>query len=475
MSKLYVFGIGGTGSRVINSLVMLLANGVDFNTTEVVPIIIDPDQSAGNKTECIEHIHSYNNIRNYLKFDNTTRNKFFRMILNTGIVPNCEITLQQTNTQKFNEYINYNSLSKENQAFVSTLFSEKNLSADMKDGFKGNPNIGSVVLNQFGNSPEFELFANSFQQGDRIFVVSSIFGGTGASGFPLLVKNVRGIDPNKPNAELIRKAPIGAITVLPYFRLNNDPSSEIDSSTFISKTKAALAYYDKHLTETDVHYYIGDNIGKNYNNCEGGSNQRNDAHLIEFLSALSIIDFMSVAQESFANQPLYKEYGLNPSYKEDNDSVIFADLPSQTRNLVQKAMTQWLYFGKYLVEQMNNTERFPQPWFKNLHLKDNNFTNTPFYSSLLKYYRDYTQWLTEMSQNRRAFCPFDLREDKDHLFELVKGVSPRKKFLQSNNYAYFDKLLNEYIGKMNQNNMEQQFVELFYSATEKIWNEKFNQ
>ena len=31
MAKLYIFGIGGTGSRVLRSLTMLLAAGVDTN------------------------------------------------------------------------------------------------------------------------------------------------------------------------------------------------------------------------------------------------------------------------------------------------------------------------------------------------------------------------------------------------------------------------------------------------------------
>ena len=50
----------------------------------------------------------------------------------------------------------------------------------MDVGFKGNPNIGSVVLNQIFESDAFNDFATSFGQGDRIFIVSSIFGGTGA-------------------------------------------------------------------------------------------------------------------------------------------------------------------------------------------------------------------------------------------------------------------------------------------------------
>ena len=62
------------------------------------------------------------------------------------------------------------------------LFSEKNLASSMNVGFKGNPNIGSVVLNQIVNSEDFITFANSFEKGDKIFIVSSIFGGTGASG-----------------------------------------------------------------------------------------------------------------------------------------------------------------------------------------------------------------------------------------------------------------------------------------------------
>ena len=48
--KLYIFGIGGTGSRVIKALTMLFAAGCklgnDFDT--VVQIIIDPDTGNGD-------------------------------------------------------------------------------------------------------------------------------------------------------------------------------------------------------------------------------------------------------------------------------------------------------------------------------------------------------------------------------------------------------------------------------------------
>ena len=152
------------------------------------------------------------------------------------------MNLANVSNGTFAQYMNFGTLSVENQALARILFSDINWGTMMDVGFKGNPNIGSVVLNQFTRSQDFVDFAANFQQGDRIFIISSIFGGTGASGFPLLLKNLRGIDSKLPNADLIRNAPIGAITVLPYFNVESDADGRhiIDGSTFISKAKAAL-------------------------------------------------------------------------------------------------------------------------------------------------------------------------------------------------------------------------------------------
>lgn len=54
MSKLYVFAIGGTGSRVLRSLTMMLASGVKLGVDKIVPIIIDPDNSNADLTLAVE-------------------------------------------------------------------------------------------------------------------------------------------------------------------------------------------------------------------------------------------------------------------------------------------------------------------------------------------------------------------------------------------------------------------------------------
>ena len=62
MSKLYLFGIGGTGSRVIRSLTMLLASGVDAGVDTIVPVLIDPDLSNGDLTRTVNLLKKYKEI-----------------------------------------------------------------------------------------------------------------------------------------------------------------------------------------------------------------------------------------------------------------------------------------------------------------------------------------------------------------------------------------------------------------------------
>ena len=186
MSKIFVFGIGGTGSRVLRSLTMMLASGVKFGASEVVPIIIDPDPSNADITRTVTLLNNYSAINDKLNFSNDNKSSFFRTKIER-IMPNYTLRINDTDDKSFMQFINYASMSKSNQALTKMLFSNKNLESSMEVGFKGNPNIGSVVLNQIAHSDDFIDFANSFSDGDKIFIISSIFGGTGASGFPLLL------------------------------------------------------------------------------------------------------------------------------------------------------------------------------------------------------------------------------------------------------------------------------------------------
>ena len=78
MSKLYIFGIGGTGSRVLRSLTMMMAAGVKIGADEIVPIIIDPDAANADLTRAVTLMNNYRNIRKHLSFPKESKNTFFR-------------------------------------------------------------------------------------------------------------------------------------------------------------------------------------------------------------------------------------------------------------------------------------------------------------------------------------------------------------------------------------------------------------
>ena len=77
MSKLYIYGIGGTGARVLRSLTMLLASGVSLGgkIDTIVPVIIDPDTSNGDLTRTISLMQLYRKVRQHLSFDNRPEKK----------------------------------------------------------------------------------------------------------------------------------------------------------------------------------------------------------------------------------------------------------------------------------------------------------------------------------------------------------------------------------------------------------------
>ena len=476
--KTYIFCIGGTGARVMKALAMLLTTGVKIKTDEVVPIFIDPDAAAADLTRTISFLRDYQYINEQLHFTSGMKNCFFKAKI-SELIPGYRLELSNTRNDKFRKYMDFDSLDIANQALAYMLFSEKNLESEMEVGFKGNPNIGSVVLNQFTQSDAFFDFANSFRPNDRIFIVSSIFGGTGASGFPLLLKNLRGIDMNFPNAGNIKDAAIGAITVLPYFNLaqSTDGKNDIDSSTFISKAKAALEYYDKNISgnnSLNAFYYIADDIYDTYAYSEGGPTQANKAHVIELLAALAIVDFCKMDDKSLqssggkALNPIYKEFGA----KSNDGEMTFPSFHDITRTEIQRPMTEFTLFCKFLNEHLPSSKS--QKWTKGKHPFDDNFFNGIFFSSHLRAVKEnYLQWLKEMASNRRGFSPFHLEEMRKDVFGFVKGIKPGKVFNYRSNYDLFDYYLCDIETKISNNlSTEERFIELLYQTVSKLVTDK---
>ena len=462
MSKLYIFGIGGTGSRVLRSFTMMLAAGVKIGANEIVPIIIDPDVSNADLTRTVSLMNTYRAVRSELQFSDEDENLFFRKEL-SRILGNYTLRIHDTDDKTFQQFIDLPSMNKANKAMMKILFSDKNLNSSMDVGFKGNPNIGSVVLNQIVRSEDFEDFANSFEADDKIFIISSIFGGTGASGFPLLLKTLR-TGESFSNHDLINNAEIGAITILPYFKLKSDDESEIDSSTFISKTKSALAYYENNISKNgsiDALYYLADDITNTYDNHEGGTTQENDAHLIEFLAATAIVDFSNKQHPNTVN----KELGL----KDIEDVVSFNLFYDTQKHLLFAPLTQFILMANCLD---NKFDYFSSTAFNANNGNFEELYDGTFMSELRNLLVKYREWLKEMKGNKRSLDLFNLNAG-DKPFDVVTGVKPAKIMSMYSNYDLIIDRLNTSVKKCKSKEQKNKFLEMFYIGTRTLVKDKF--
>lgn len=448
--KLYIFGIGGTGSRVIKALTMLFAAGcrLENGFDTVVPVIIDPDTGNGDLSRTKDILRLYQQVRNQVDHPND----FFGQEVKTiheladhsaGINPDFfQFRLNGVDGNSFRKYIGFEELGDNPEAgeddrnFIRLLWSEANLDADISVGFKGNPHMGSVVLNQFTSSDDFIRFGQTFSPGDAIFIINSIFGGTGAAGFPLLLKNLRG-NSEIPHRVHVKDAPIGGITYLPYFALNRQ--DEINSESFEEKAKIALDYYNRTIigqNRINALYLIGNRGNTNViPYAVGGKEQKNNAHFLELAGALAILDFCKnrdlhgVSGGKAVNGTRVKEYGI----ENETETITFGDLNLDDVKKLSGPLTKYRLFTGYLEKGLPRALGVSRWTRSNIRLvpsSNNSVLDRSYFSSVeynlqVKAFNAlFDEWIREMGENKPSFIPF--REmTADTALNLVRNSAPK--------------------------------------------------
>lgn len=498
MAKLFVFGIGGTGSRVIRSLTMLLASGVKlpekFDT--IVPIIIDPDSANGDMNRTTDLLIKYQAIRKEVGagagfFE--TKIKTLPQLSNENIVTSSEnftLKIDGVFNERFSDFIGYsgmdNSASKD---LIDLLFDQDELDANMDVGFKGKPNIGSIVLNDLIKSSSYKEFVNKFDQGDAIFIISSIFGGTGAAGFPLLLKNLRQEDAEIPGANLVSESKIGAISFLPYFKItpsNDNAQEEIDSSSFFGKAKAALGYYEHAIfkkNSLNSFYYLSDLSQNNYEHNTGKAEQKNNAHFLELGGALAIIDFLedNTRLETLnkkAVNPVFKEFGVSNTTRELN----FSDLGMNTRSRLVKQLSAFNLMQMFLDTSLQTNLNSRAVWVTKGGLSKDDFFETEFYNRYLNgsddsFFKAFATWIEELQSNDISFKPYASVNDSSDLLNFINGHKAKNGLFNRNKAG--SKYLTEQLSKdcmdlLMEEPKARRFIKLFSTSTLKKVDELIN-
>ncbi len=452
MARLYLFAIGGTGSRVLRALTHLLAAGATIRngsgqSMELVPLVIDPDAENADTLECLRTLRAYNDLRSrhlepgghWGTFLGTKVSRFNDLRadggehIRRGVAGGVPLVLENDTFRcslvekgrglMFREVVGHNTLDAPTRLLVDALYSDANLETSLSGGFLGNPNLGTVVLNKIKNSDQFRMLPGLFHDEDRIFIISSIFGGTGASGFPVVVKLLQDAKDDQGNAvPTLRNAPIGALTVLPYFSIEADGRSPIDSNAFIPKTKAALAYYAQHLDGIESLYYIGDKAHKQYPNNPTGERQSNQDHVVELLGATAVLHY---ARSSTGQHRNGRFLECAVEYRKDG-SLNFASLGPALNAEVGEPLTAFAMASRFLEEttapKALRQLRW-QPWASEGSFDRGFFAQRAEgmpYNALQTYMRMWWDCLGQMALNEPAFRPFGhglekLRDDREEL------------------------------------------------------------
>jgi hypothetical protein len=303
--KNYLIGIGGTGARVIEAAVNLCAAG--YGPSELSIFLIDPDAGNGNLTRTKKILTDYIKCRKSLQ--KTSDTPLFKTDIKIppdekGLV--WEIFSDRGATLA--NFINYKNMLTDRQElaqFASVLFTETELNTELNEGFRGHPAIGAVVMS---NPPQdtypfkmlFDDLAGNKKANDiRVFLVGSVFGGTGAAGFPTLgSRQIMKFHPSAKLGENVSQILMGGALVLPYFNFDPDPEAEKQEKMFVTgndfpiATKAALQYYHEKDLGFDQIYFIGDSLAQRVGKFSpGAKTQENFPHYVEVVSALAAFDF----------------------------------------------------------------------------------------------------------------------------------------------------------------------------------------
>jgi len=431
MNNLYVFAIGGSGERVVKSLVMMLTTGMKIGAQRIKPVFIDNDVDSKAFKTCCELITYYNATPQsdhkmgantlYLQEDqdSATWGSFFHVPIDKPIVLNkageAIGNLRNVIGYTRGETAAHKSIEEE----MNLLFTDDDLNMPLSVGFVGNPNIGSIVLNSLSldgdGSTDFGKILANISANDGAIVIGSLFGGTGAAGLPLVINKLKSLPPAK-------KPILGGIAVLPYFNTDQqgDKHPDLDtkkwdvkSGSFVAKTRAALMYYDDYMKyDYDCLYYVGNSQELDtFHHCVGGEKQDNPYHIVEMMSALSVIDF---SMATHLDKIEYKSpiWGFTDQNNSNVSGIYNSDL---AKSLVKFRMLKEMFYSsgesflKWAIDiRKDYCDRtgFNEPF--RLSVCGQSSANSQAWG-IANLFREFDKWMSELSSDRvsRPFLLFN--------------------------------------------------------------------
>ncbi len=320
----FVVAVGGSGAKLMQSLIHLGAAGMlPEKATTLSALLVDPDENNGNIEECLNIEKAYQACKQ-IKVGNTD---LFRAQLSLA-GPWTPIVQSQNDTLK--EIFNYTQLAnnRSEEAELMDLFFERGeLEMSVKQGFRGRPAIGATV---FANSVDFDRgvwkdFRTAIRNSaastpPHILFAGSVFGGSGASGVPTLVRLLSNhLEKDVGNARY------GLVLFLPFFQFRQVEGEAIqaDPASFPMATAEALKYYNERNFLAICHsiYALGEEVPADMAvSAVGAKEQRNEPHFIELVAGMGALRFFDAESHC-------QDYTLAVAARMEDGKLVWDDLP----------------------------------------------------------------------------------------------------------------------------------------------------
>ena len=367
--KYYLISIGGTGAKCLEAFVHMNAAGLMRDNSEINIIYVDPDASNGNlaraKTAVESYIQAYNGM--------SQESFFFKNPLKPAErVWNPVPETAQVNLKTIFERSNMDVKTENLHSLFDVLFNEEEQNTKLTQGFRAHPSIGAAVIGDNMDMKEEDsiwrkMVADIGEQEARIFFFGSVFGGTGAAGFPNIAKIIKNEFRDRGNNP--EKIKMAGCLMLPYFQFPpaseedmkdpDDPDKRIivpDSGKFLASTYAALNYYKSNSLVGNVFdaiYLLGDRQFVNIKEFNAGQKeQKNKANFLEMLAALAALEFFNKdSNDSYFKKPDCYMLALH------DEKLSWSDLPPVYSNCTMenrlKTFIRMIYmFRSYVKPKM---------------------------------------------------------------------------------------------------------------------------
>lgn len=343
----YAIAVGGSGARAVESLVHLCAAGL--GPRELKLVFVDPDRANGNVQRALHLVRTYQALQS-IRRSRDTRWLGTRISL---LEPEVWSPFSEAGIPKLEDFFraaNLRATAPAHYRLLSVCYGPHQLALDLRGGFRAMPSIGAAVFGAKVDMEEEEPWrtlhddlSQSAAAGEfsHVYVCGSIFGGTGASGFPTIGRLIaRALASNE------QKVARGGALLLPYFGFAAPRASDREifahSEDFLIQTHAGLKYYASFLEDLgyDRLYVVGDEERATYKTAPFANVQQNRSHFIELLAASAALDFFGDKDEKTAKDPRRR---VAMCAREKRDEFAWTDVPrpKETQESAQAAVGRY--------------------------------------------------------------------------------------------------------------------------------------